>query len=73
MFFEILTVWFQIDETGGKFSVGVSAIVRVQLKDGSFHEDIGYGLSDNQRTKGAAIEMAKKVCFYYSALSARLA
>ena len=25
----------------GKYYVGVSAFVRVQLKDGAFHEDIG--------------------------------
>jgi len=28
----------------GRFYVGVSALVRVQLKDGSFHEDMGYGV-----------------------------
>ncbi|KAG2375319.1 hypothetical protein C9374_009942 [Naegleria lovaniensis] len=50
-----------IEETAqGKFNCGVSAIVRVSLKDGSFHEDIGYGTSDNQKCKGAAYEQAKK-------------
>ncbi|KAF0974409.1 hypothetical protein FDP41_006441 [Naegleria fowleri] len=50
-----------IEETSqGKFNCGVSAIVRVSLKDGSFHEDIGYGTSDNQKGKGAAYEQAKK-------------
>ena len=44
----------------GKFNCGVSAIIRVSLKDGSFHEDIGYGTSDNQKQRGAAIEQAKK-------------
>ena len=33
-----------IDFCNGKFFVGVSATVRVQLRDGAFHEDIGYGL-----------------------------
>jgi hypothetical protein len=28
----------------GRFYVGVSATVKVQLKDGAFHEDIGYGV-----------------------------
>jgi recombination DNA repair RAD52 pathway protein len=27
-----------IEEKNGKFAVGVSAIVRVSLKDGSYHE-----------------------------------
>ncbi|KAL9653442.1 hypothetical protein ABK040_002077 [Willaertia magna] len=50
-----------IDQTPqGKFNCGVSAIIRVSLKDGSFHEDIGYGVSDNQKHKGAAFEQAKK-------------
>jgi DNA repair and recombination protein RAD52 len=49
-----------LDESAGKFSCGVSAIVRITLKDGSFHEDIGYGCSENQRQKGAALEQAKK-------------
>ena len=44
----------------GKFNCGVSAIIRVSLKDGSFHEDIGYGASDNQKHRGAAYEQAKK-------------
>jgi DNA repair and recombination protein RAD52 len=47
-------------EATGRFNAGVSAIVRISLKDGSFHEDIGYGVSDNQKHKGAAIEQAKK-------------
>ncbi len=44
----------------GKFSCAYSAVVRVTLKDGSFHEDIGFGEALNQRGKGSAIEMAKK-------------
>jgi recombination DNA repair RAD52 pathway protein len=45
---------------GGKFSAGYSAVVCVSLKDGSFHEDIGYGQSDNQKAKGVALANAKK-------------
>lgn len=40
----------------GKFNVGVSAIVRISLKDGSTHEDVGYGKIDNCPTKGDALE-----------------
>ncbi|EPZ33873.1 hypothetical protein ROZALSC1DRAFT_28620 [Rozella allomycis CSF55] len=54
-----LTVDF-IDEKEGKFSVGVSCLVRIFLKDGSFHDDIGYGNAENMRSKGLAIEKAKK-------------
>ena len=35
-----------IDHFNGKYYVGVSAFVRVQLRDGAFHEDIGYGVSE---------------------------
>jgi hypothetical protein len=30
------------------------------LKDGTYHEDIGYGVSEGQKSKGQAIEMARK-------------
>jgi recombination DNA repair RAD52 pathway protein len=35
-----------IDHFNGRFFVGVSAFVRVQLRDGAFHEDCGYGTSE---------------------------
>ena len=34
-------------------------MVRVTLKDGTSHEDVGYGTAENPK-KGAAIEKAKK-------------
>jgi len=45
----------------GKYYVGVSAFVRVQLKDGAFHEDIGYGVSEGMRSKALSLEKARKV------------
>ena len=66
----------QVDEVReGKFSIGLSVIVRVTLKDGTFHEvrispcvttrltrlkDVGYGTADNYKGKAAAFEKAKK-------------
>jgi len=49
-----------VDHNQGRFYVGVSAFVRVQLKDGVFHEDIGYGTSEGQRSKALSIEKARK-------------
>jgi DNA repair and recombination protein RAD52 len=49
-----------IDHCQGKFFVGVSAHVRVQLKDGVFHEDVGYGVSEGMRSKALSIEKARK-------------
>ncbi|EPX75176.1 Rad22 Rti1 [Schizosaccharomyces octosporus yFS286] len=43
-----------------KYSIGLSVIVRVTLKDGTFHEDIGYGSIDNCRAKALAFEKCKK-------------
>ncbi|KAJ3160863.1 DNA repair protein rad52 [Geranomyces michiganensis] len=54
-----ITVDF-VDVENGKVSTGISSIVRVTLKDGSYHEDVGYGCIDNARTKSAAFEKAKK-------------
>lgn len=49
-----------VDHNQGRFFVGVSAIVRVQLKDGCYHEDVGYGVSEGMRSKALSIEKARK-------------
>jgi DNA repair and recombination protein RAD52 len=36
--------------------VGATAIVRVCLRDGCAHEDIGYGKADNQKSKADALD-----------------
>ena len=38
----------------------MSTFVRVQLKDGAYHEDIGYGVSEGMRSKALSIEKARK-------------
>ncbi|RKP35512.1 hypothetical protein BJ085DRAFT_22655 [Dimargaris cristalligena] len=43
-----------------RYSLGLSCTVRVTLKDGSCHEDVGYGSIDNAKTKAQAFEKAKK-------------
>ncbi|XP_031173821.1 DNA repair protein RAD52 homolog isoform X1 [Sander lucioperca] len=49
-----------IDIINGKFYVGVSAFVKVQLKDGAFHEDVGYGVSEGLKSKALSLEKARK-------------
>lgn len=44
----------------GRYTVGVSAIVRITLRDGTYHEDVGYGSQENQKSKATAIENSKK-------------
>ncbi|KAK1468714.1 recombination protein rad52 [Colletotrichum melonis] len=43
-----------------RISLGLSVIIRVTLRDGTFHEDIGYGHIENCKGKAAAFEKAKK-------------
>ncbi|KAI4130600.1 MAG: hypothetical protein LQ338_001672 [Usnochroma carphineum] len=47
-------------ENTGKVSLGLSVIVRVTLRDGTYHEDIGYGHIENCKGKAPAFEKAKK-------------
>ncbi|EPY50817.1 DNA recombination protein Rad22 [Schizosaccharomyces cryophilus OY26] len=51
-----------VDENkeNGRVSLGISVVVRVTIKDGAYHEDIGYGSIDNCRGKGSAFEKCKK-------------
>ena len=34
--------------------------MRVELKNGAYHEDVGYGISEGLRSKGLSIEKARK-------------
>lgn len=50
-----------VDEKGNdKFDLGLSVIMRVTLKDGTYHEDVGYGHVENFKGKGLAFEKSKK-------------
>lgn len=49
-----------VDLINGKFYVGVSAFIKVQLKDGCFHEDVGYGVSEGLKSKAMSLEKARK-------------
>ncbi len=55
-----MSVDFVDELQGGRINVGLSVIVRVTLKDGSFHEDVGYGQIENAKNKASAFEKAKK-------------
>lgn len=52
-----------IDDKHGVISLGLSCIVRVILKDGTFHEDVGYGSIENCRGKAMAFDKCKKEAF----------
>lgn len=48
------------DQVGNAYCVGVSATVRVTLKDGTFHEDVGFGHIENSRSKALAFDKCRK-------------
>jgi len=56
----ITTDYIDHNETTQRYNVGVSAVIRVTLRDGAFHEDVGFGALDNARGKGAALDKCKK-------------
>eukprot|EP01135_Chromosphaera_perkinsii_P005897 Nk52_evm30s370 gene=Nk52_evmTU30s370 len=44
----------------GRYSIGVHALIRVQIAGGAFHEDIGYGIMENCKSKVQGLQKAKK-------------
>lgn len=50
------TDFMDYNEESRRYNVGITAIVRVTLRDGAYHEDVGYGLLENSRSKGAALD-----------------
>jgi DNA recombination protein Rad52 len=55
-----MDVDFMDESEGHKWSVGVSAVMRITLRDGTYHEDIGYGHCENVKMKHQALEKARK-------------
>lgn len=45
--------------SGIYFSIGVTATVRIILKDGSFHEDVGFGHVENMRSTSRKMALLK--------------
>ncbi|GAM24984.1 hypothetical protein SAMD00019534_081590 [Acytostelium subglobosum LB1] len=54
-----LTLDFCEVAPSGKWRAGASAIIRIMLKDGTFHDDVGFGMREDSN-KGTSIEHAKK-------------
>jgi DNA repair and recombination protein RAD52 len=55
--------YFDTHGNTGRFSMGLSVVVRVTIKDGTYHEDFGYGYIDNAKSKAMAFEKCKKEAF----------
>ncbi|KAF8155767.1 recombination protein Rad52 [Crassisporium funariophilum] len=56
----LTTDFVDYTEESRRYNIGVTAIVRVTLRDGVFHEDIGYGMAENVKGKGQALDKCKK-------------
>lgn len=56
----LTTDYCDLSPDGTRVSVGMSCTVRVWLRDGTFHEDVGYGIADGMKGKGVAFEKARK-------------
>ena len=55
----VSNVLLDVHPESGKCNCGVSAIVRITLRDGTFHEDVGYGHAEGVRGKHAALEKVR--------------
>ncbi|GMK55457.1 hypothetical protein CspeluHIS016_0205130 [Cutaneotrichosporon spelunceum] len=47
-------------DANDRVKVGITAIIRITLRDGCYHEDLGYGQAENVRGKATALEKAQK-------------
>jgi DNA repair and recombination protein RAD52 len=56
----IETDYFEEDRQSKRANVGIAVVVRVTLRDGTYHEDVGYGIVANGQSKGTAFQKAKK-------------
>ena len=55
--------YFDTHGNTGRISMGLSVVVRITIKDGTYHEDFGYGYIDNAKNKAMAFEKCKKEAF----------
>ncbi|KAJ2907179.1 DNA repair protein rad52, partial [Coemansia aciculifera] len=51
---------FEKESSDGKWSVGGSCLVRITLSNGTYKEDMGYGMIENVKSLGMAYEKVKK-------------
>ncbi|KIK93416.1 hypothetical protein PAXRUDRAFT_829009 [Paxillus rubicundulus Ve08.2h10] len=56
----LTTDFVEYSEESRRYNVGVTAILRVTLRDGTHHEDVGYGMLENSKSKAAALDKCKK-------------
>lgn len=55
-----ISIDFVDERPDGRYNIGLTVVVRITLRDGAFHEDVGYGSIENCKGKAAAFEKCKK-------------
>ncbi|KAJ2162561.1 DNA repair protein rad52 [Coemansia sp. RSA 552] len=55
-----LNIDFMDVSDGGRLSVGASCVMRITLRDGTYREDVGFGMIENVKSKGQALEKVRK-------------
>lgn len=70
-FFEIFHLSYifladYVENQNGLYSAGVAAFVKVELRCGAYHQEIGYGISEGVPKKGEAISFAREVKYFFS-------
>ena len=50
-----------VDYVTGRYHAGCASIVKVQVNNGNFHEEMGYSYAEGS-SKGSAIQRARLVC-----------
>lgn len=65
----LTTDFIDYNEETRRYSVGVTAVMRVTLRDGVFHEDVGYGVLENSKSKGPALDKVRNTKFCLSSRS----
>lgn len=54
----LTTDFVDFNQETRRYSVHTTAIIRVTLRDGAYHEDIGSGMLENAKSQGAALDKA---------------
>lgn len=53
------TDYIDFNEESKRYTVGISAVIRITLRDGVYREDLGYGTAENQKSKGQALDKVR--------------
>jgi len=56
---DLLSSQIDFNKQTQRYCVGITTIVKVTLRDGVYHEDVGFGMLDNCRQKGIDLDKVR--------------